>query len=86
MIVRRLHGEGIGNAVSDAALPHLCRVELEHLGRCVGGDQLIGVLGQQAGPLAGPGGELQDPAAWPEGAQRRANTICRVRERIGFRR
>ena len=64
--------EGVGDLVARVVpLPDLGPVELEHLGRRIGDDELVRVVGQQAGPLAGAGGKLEDAAARREGAQAR---------------
>ena len=86
VVVRRLHGEGIGHSIFDARLPHLGSIELKHLGRGIGHDELPGVLGQEAGPLARAGGQLNDAAARLERPQRVADAIGGLGKRVVRRR
>src|SRR5687767_3061354 len=82
LVVRRLHGEGIGHPILDGPLPHLGPVELKHLWRGIGDDELVGVLGQKAGPLAGAGSQLEDATARLERPQRVADAIRTVCEGV----
>src|SRR5688500_3495046 len=85
-VVRGVECECIGDSVDDAALSYLRAVAVEHLGRRVGHDQPCGMLGEDAGPLAGSGGDLEDAAAGREVPQRLANGMAVGGERIAVRR
>jgi hypothetical protein len=85
VVVRGLQRERVRHAVADSALPHLAAVQLEHLGGRVGDGQLVGVIGQEAGPLSGAGGDFEHPSARREAAQRLPDDLRMSREGVTAR-
>src|SRR5688500_15698091 len=70
-----LERECVRHAILRAALTDLGAIELEHLGRRIGHDELVGEVCQQAGPLARARGDLEHAAARRECAQRVSDAL-----------
>ncbi len=83
--VRRLHGERVGDLVADVRpIPRPRSVELEHLGRRIGDEQLLSRLGQDAGPLSRAGCQLEHSASGHGRTERVADPIGMRLERIAL--
>src|SRR5918994_3996119 len=63
------------DAVDGSALAQLGAVQLEHLGRGIGHEQLVGGVRQHSRPLARTRGELQDTTAKVETCQREPDRL-----------
>ncbi len=83
--VRGRHGERIDHLVAHVGpLPDLGSVELEHLRRRIGGGQLSGPLGEQAGPLSSACRDLEHASTLDRGGERRTNGLRVSGERVAI--